>query len=162
MSHSYSWGLAAAWFSLAACAPGELILLGKHQQSAQQVTPEDAGSAATADAGNAPGACEAQKIAFTQATGCLNDGSVEFCLARGDAALEAAVQSIAPSVQAVAGGGRARCDSQSEVLFLFPSRGSDLQVCTAYHGAMTQSAWQQICELSALPAIREIVPTFFE
>ena len=30
--------------------------------------------------------CPEDKIAFTQATGCSNDGSVEFCVASGNAA----------------------------------------------------------------------------
>jgi hypothetical protein len=39
--------------------------------------------------------CRADKLRFTQATGCENDGSVEFCV---PPALEAAVRVIAPTV----------------------------------------------------------------
>ena len=45
------------------------------------------------------GACEPAKLAFTQADGCQNDGSVEFCI---PPSLENTVKAIAPSLRILA------------------------------------------------------------
>jgi hypothetical protein len=55
-------------------------------------------------------------------------------------------------------GGRAGCDLDTEVLCFLDTAG----LCTAYHGALTDEGWQIVCELAALPAVREIVPTWYE
>jgi hypothetical protein len=102
--------------------------------------------------------CPIDKIAFTQDTGCLNDGSVEFCIPAGDPAALAAVQRIAPDVTCMRAGGRARCDTTTEILCLLPTR----KQCTTYHGALPDSRWQTVCDLAALPFVRQIVPTWYE
>lgn len=100
--------------------------------------------------------CRADKLRFTQATGCENDGSVEFCV---PPALEAAVRVIAPTVTCAPGGGRAGCEPATELLCFFPTSGA---ACVAPHGALTDQAWDAVCGLSMLPDVEEIVPTFFE
>ncbi len=103
------------------------------------------------------------KIAFSRESGCQNDGSVEFCVAKGDAALEAAIRRIAPSVTPAGGGaGRARCDTGREVLFFYPTASDDPAVCTARGGALTERAWRELRALAALPEIRAIVATYYE
>lgn len=103
--------------------------------------------------------CRPDKMAFSRERGCENDGSVEFCLPAGDDALLARVQAIAPSVRCAVGGGRARCDTQRELLCLFPTGMAE---CLGRHGALTDEAWARLCALSVLPEIRRIVPTWFE
>jgi hypothetical protein len=105
-----------------------------------------------------PPPCPVDKIAFTQDTGCLNDGSVEFCVPAHDPAALAAVRHIAPDVTCMHAGGRAHCDTTTEILCLLPTR----KQCTAYHGALTDSRWQAVCDLAALPFVRQIVPTWYE
>jgi hypothetical protein len=105
-----------------------------------------------------PPTCPADKITFEQNTGCLNDGSVEFCVPANDLDALAAVREIVPDVQCGSMGGRARCDLDTEVLCLIETRG----MCTAYHGAMTDDGWQTVCKLAAMPFVREIVPTWYE
>lgn len=103
--------------------------------------------------------CPTERLRFTQATGCLNDGSVEFCLPVGDDALLAQVLAIAPTVRSAGGAGRAGCAAPTEQLYFLPTTGAD---CVAHHGAMTDRTWERVCRLAALPQIREIVPTWFE
>ena len=124
---------------------------------------------AAADEPSADGsaACPTGKIAFTQMQGCLNDGSVEFCVIKEDAALAARVRAIAPSVRENARSrGRAGCDLTTEILVLyptpFPASAGEPAVCAGPRGAMTDAAWSQICQLAAQPEIRTIVPTWFE
>jgi hypothetical protein len=102
--------------------------------------------------------CPADKITFTQDTGCLNDGSVEFCVPASDLDALAAVREIAPGARCIQAGGRARCDLDTEVLCMIETRG----MCVAYHGAMTDDGWQTVCDLAALPFVRKIVPTWYE
>ncbi|WP_248360624.1 hypothetical protein [Anaeromyxobacter oryzae] len=109
-----------------------------------------------------PARCATEKLRFTQATGCQNDGSVEFCVARGDATLEAKVRSIAPSVRTGASRGRAGCDPAVETLYFYPTLPDDPSVCTSRHGAVTDRAWQELCRLASLSEIRRIVPTWYE
>lgn len=106
-------------------------------------------------------ACPAQgKIRFAQGQGCQNDGSVELCLPQGDAAVLAQARAIAADLSCAPGGGRAKCDPALELLCLLPTVVGGR--CVALHGALTDAAWGQVCALAALPAVREIVPTFFE
>jgi hypothetical protein len=102
--------------------------------------------------------CPTEKIRFTKATGCRNDGYVEFCLPAQDKKLRAAVKRIAPT--ALDKGGQ-RCDAQTEVLFFLPvevESGS----CVERWGAMTDRAWNQVCALARFPQIRSIRHTIFE
>lgn len=103
--------------------------------------------------------CRPDKMAFSRERGCQHDGSLEFCLPAGDAALLARVQAIAPSVRCAAGRGRAGCDTQREWLCFFPTGMAE---CLGHHGALTDEAWARLCALSLLPEIRRIVPTWFE
>mgnify|MGYP006890127221 FL=1 len=69
------------------------------------------------------------------------------------------VQRIAPSVTCGPGRGRAGCDSTSQDLCFFPT---DASTCAAPHGALTDAAWTQHCQIAALPSVPQIVHTFFE
>ncbi len=102
--------------------------------------------------------CPTSKIAFTQAAGCLNDGSVEFCIPADDPAALASVRSVAPGVTCARAGGRAGCNLDTEVLCFLDTAG----LCTADHNALTDEGWQTVCALAALPIVREIVPTWYE
>lgn len=110
------------------------------------------------------GACTAAaaaKLAFTQATGCSNDGSVEFCAPDGDAGVAAALAAISPTITCAPGGGRARClDAPGQLLCFYPTAVPDQ--CVAQHGALTDAAWADVCAIAALPAITAIVATFYE
>lgn len=104
-------------------------------------------------------ACHSEKFTFTQANGCQGDGSVEFCVAAADAALQARVLQIAPSVRCGPGGGRARCDTATELLCFYPTGDAE---CVILRGALRDAAWQTLCEIAGLDGVRSIVPTFFE
>jgi hypothetical protein len=104
----------------------------------------------------APSRCSIDRISFTQDTGCLNDGSVEFCVPAHDPAALAAVHHIAPDVTCMRAGGRARCDTTTEILCRLPT------TCQDHHGALTDSRWQTVCDLAALPFVRQVVPTWYE
>ncbi len=103
--------------------------------------------------------CPTGKIAFTQAGGCSNDGSNEFCIPKGDAATLMEVKRIAPSVSCGPGRGRAGCDPTGQDLCFLPT---DTSTCTSPHGALTDAAWAQHCQLATLPSVPQIVHTFFE
>ena len=105
------------------------------------------------------GACPTGKIAFTQAAGCSNDGSNEFCIPKGDAATFMEVKRIAATVSCGPGRGRAGCDPARQDLCFFPT---DPSTCTRPHGPLTDAAWAQHCQLATLPAVPQIVHTFFE
>jgi hypothetical protein len=105
-------------------------------------------------------ACPTQELAFTQALGCANDGSVEFCIPDGDAALRDRIKSIAPTVTCAKGGGRAKCNVGDQLLCSLPTQGPPL--CTMQHGALTDEGWYLVCSLAALPEIKQIVHTIFE
>lgn len=100
--------------------------------------------------------CQAAKMAFTQATGCANDGSVELCI---PPVLQHALALIAPTVTCAPGVGRARCDPARELLCQFPT---DATTCAAPHGALTDDAWDTLCGITMLPDVTAIVPTFAE
>jgi hypothetical protein len=100
--------------------------------------------------------CRADKMTFTQANGCANDGSVEFCV---PPVIEHALMLIAPTVHCAVGVGRAGCDPGSQLLCSFPT---DATTCTAPHGGLTDAAWDTLCGVSMLPDVERIVPTIFE
>jgi hypothetical protein len=103
--------------------------------------------------------CPADKISFTQETGCQNDGSIEFCLPADDPAALAAVQRIAPGVTCLQTRGRAGCDLPSQRLCLVETRG----MCRPDAArAMTDAGWRTVCDLAALPFVERIVPTWYE
>ncbi len=108
-----------------------------------------------------PGApCPEHELRFTQATGCRNDGSVEFCLGDADASEKASLLAIAPGLRCARGSsGRAGCDSEREALCLLELDESD---CVARHGAMTHAAFERVCAIARLDAVRAIVPTWYE
>lgn len=101
--------------------------------------------------------CRVEELGFTQANGCGNDGSVEFCI---PPELEHAIALIAPTVTCAPGGGRAQCDPTTELLCAFPT--ADASTCVSTHGALTDAAWATICHLTMLPQVTSIVPTFAE
>lgn len=104
------------------------------------------------------GGCRPEKMTFTQQTGCDNDGSDEFCLPQ---TLVAAVQTINPAVKCGGGTGRAMCDPSVEQLCLFPT--VDAATCVSPPGgALTETGWAELCQISVLPEVRKIVPTLFE
>jgi len=109
--------------------------------------------------GGTPHACRADKIQFSQAKGCMNDGSNEFCLPSADAAVLARVQAIAPKASCGPGSGRAHCAGGVELLCTLPTGPAE---CVAAHGALTDQAWAQHCSLAALPQVKRIVHTWFE
>jgi hypothetical protein len=118
--------------------------------------------ALTADDVAASASCPTKKLAFTKATGCDNDGSVEFCVSAADEALQAKIRAIAPSVEfATVGMGRAKCDMTRELRASFPTRPNVRTECTS-SGHLTNHAWAEICTIAKEPEIRKIVPTFFE
>lgn len=100
--------------------------------------------------------CRADKMTFTQATGCANDGSVEFCV---PPVLQRALSTIAPTVTCAPGRGRAGCDPATQLLCMFPTAGAD---CAAPHGALGDEAWDSLCGVSMLPEVTAIVPTILE
>jgi hypothetical protein len=104
-------------------------------------------------------ACELSKLAFTRETGCRNDGALELCLPREDAALLAEAQALAPGLRAIEGRGRAGCALDTEQLYQLPVGEAE---CTARHGALREEAWLQVCGLSRLAQVRAIVPTWYE
>jgi hypothetical protein len=103
----------------------------------------------------------AEKLAFAQATGCSNDGSVEFCIPDGAPAVRSALAAIAPAITCGPGGGRAGCLASPGLLLCFYPTAVPTE-CVSTHGAMTDAGWANVCALSSLPEISAIVPTFFE
>src|SRR5690349_15399155 len=88
--------------------------------AADPSTPPDASSNEIIVRPPQPLACPTNELAFTQQTGCRNDGYVEFCLPKGDDAALASVTTIAPTVKCFqSGGGRAQCND-SQVICFFP------------------------------------------
>lgn len=145
---SWSAGLCPALVALLACGTSP----NGNAAGSTPGTPPAAASRVTAG-------CPAHKLTFTQATGCRNDGAVEFCVPKEAPAVHAEVKRIAPSAAALASRGRAGCDTATETLFLYPT---DETVCTSRHGALTDAAWEELCRLAALPEIQRIVPTWYE
>lgn len=102
--------------------------------------------------------CPAAKLHFTQATGCQNDGSVELCLPDNPTA-RAAATAIAPGLRCGTGGGRAGCNQPGLLLCSLETAAAQ---CVERHGAMTDATWIRVCKLAALPAVKAIVPTWYE
>lgn len=97
-----------------------------------------------------------EKIQFTRQDACFNDGSVEFCIPKDDAQAINSVEEIAPTVTCFPSGGRARCDTQTEMVCLVSTDA----FCTGQ--TISSEGWQTIQELATLPFIQKIVPTFYE
>jgi hypothetical protein len=102
--------------------------------------------------------CHTEKIAFTRSTGCVNDGSVEFCVPKGDAKLKARLLAISPDITFHPYGGRARCNTTTQELGQYPTR--DGIECRG--DRMTSDTWADMCAIASQRAITQIVPTFFE
>ncbi len=103
--------------------------------------------------------CQSQKISFSQDTGCLNDGSFEFCIPVDDEGVLSAVREIAPNVECTQSRGRAQCDLESQLLCMVTTDG----MCqTEPPETMNDIGWQTTCRLAALPFIQEIVATWYE
>jgi hypothetical protein len=97
---------------------------------------------------------------FTQATGCRNDGSVEFCLPKDEQVVKR-LRALAPELQGPMGSaGRARCDLAREALYFFPTRPG--LECVEQSPALTDAAWGMLCRIAADPAVSRIVPTWYE
>lgn len=134
----------------AACGPGDTV----------DAPSGDAEAADAAPVGHCASG-QPSKIKFTQETGCLNDGFVEFCAPANDATVTSALAAISSAITCEPGGGRAMClASPNLVLCMYPTVVPT--ECVARHGAMTDAAWSDVCAISALPQITEIVPTIFE
>ena len=108
------------------------------------------------------GACPTAEIKFTQATGCTNDGAVEFCIPDGNAAVIAQLKALEKDISCAPGsGGRAGClDAPNLLLCFYPT--SFPQQCETIHGAMTDDTWQDMCAIAALPEITAIVYSIAE
>lgn len=104
---------------------------------------------------------DATKLKFTPESSCANDGSVEFCIPDNDPSLAATLGAISPSVHCAAGGGRANCARTPGLLLCSYPTAFPAQ-CATDHGAMTAEVWGDMCQLSALSQITEIVPTILE
>jgi hypothetical protein len=137
-----------------------LVLLLLLSASCNKLTgghPPKLPDASTPDGDAGGGACPSQKLAFTQATACQNDGSVEFCVSSIDPAEQDQVFGIAPNVQCRPEAGRAGCDPAEEVLCQLPTIGG---VCGAQ--GLSDASWERVCALAQLTFVERIVPTFFE
>lgn len=109
---------------------------------------------------DAPSACAAE-VAFDQAHGCENDGSVEWCIPDNQPALITELQAIEPAIHCAAGGGRAMCSATPGLLLCsYPTAFPDQ--CIASHGAMTDATWADMCAIAAKAEVTAIVPTILE
>lgn len=107
--------------------------------------------------------CDATKIDFTQETGCQNDGSVEFCLPNRKPDVLVAIQAFAPTVYVVGPHtGRVGCDLTTETLAFLPTDWTDSTVCVERHGALTNQAWNTVCEIARQPDVKKIASTWYE
>lgn len=101
------------------------------------------------------------KIKFTRAQSCGNDGSVEWCAPAADTQLAATLTAISPTIHCEPGGGRANCSATPGLLLCSYPTSYPGQCLTAY-GEMTPAVWDDICDVAAQPPITEIVPTILE
>ncbi len=101
------------------------------------------------------------KIKFQQATGCQNDGSVEFCIPDSDPKIQTMLSAISSTIRCSPGGGRANCNATPGLLLCFYPTSFPAE-CESSHGAMTTPTWSDMCSIVAMPEVSEIVPTFFE
>lgn len=154
-------GAVTVFIAAIACSSGTRSD-GTHPGPADSAAPGD--DSASGDATAGPLACTgdtAAKLRFEQPTGCLNDGSVEFCIPADDPQLRATLAAIAPAITCDGGGGRAGClRSPGLLLCTYPTRFPE--ECVAQHGALADAAWSKLCQVAALPQITAIVPTWFE
>lgn len=103
--------------------------------------------------------CRTDKIAFSQATGCKNDGAVEFCLPASDDGALAQVASIDSTIVCVQGvHGRAGCDLKVGQLCQLPIPSTRCSM----EDPMPDALWLTVCRLAALDAVAKIVPTWYE
>ena len=128
--------------------------------SAPPSTAPDAAPAADATIERTCPTGHEEKLRFTIGTACQNDGSVEFCISDGDAALQARVTAISSTIVFSTNGGRAGCHSPGQ--FLSTYKTAFPGQCDAQHGAATKETWADLCAIAALPEVAQIVPTFFE
>jgi len=104
--------------------------------------------------------CDMSKFSFTQESGCVNDGWVEFCAEKAGAPVVTQLRALSPDVQIVEGHiGRAACNEATDYLVSHPVREAD---CTQRYGALTDSAWNTLCALSQVPETKHFVPGFAE
>jgi hypothetical protein len=131
------------------------ILVGCASHAPEPATP--AGPHPTEVPATSAGSCPTEKLAFTRATACQNDGSVEFCLPRDEQVVQR-VRALAPELQGpIGGGGRARCDLTKESLYFFPMPEGCRET-----GELPQETWDRLCRVAADPAVARIVPTWYE
>ncbi len=109
--------------------------------------------------------CRSEKFVgpvVTQATGCENDGAMDFCLPRGDLALQAQVAALYPNIVCFNGSqsrGRAECDALGdEVLCLYKISRPEC----ASRSAMTDAGWDRFCGFTQLDVVERIAPTWYE
>jgi hypothetical protein len=104
--------------------------------------------------------CDMSKFSFTQESGCVNDGWVEFCAAKTGAPVVSSLRAISSDLSILEGLiGRAGCDEMNEYLLQQPLQASD---CTTAHGALTPQAWNKLCALSQVPETKHFVPGWAE
>lgn len=132
-----------------------VLLGGCASHSPEPVPPVD--SSPPEEPAPPAGSCPTGKLAFTQANGCQNDGSVELCLPRDEQVVQR-VRALAPELQGpIGGGGRARCDLSKEDLYFFPMPEGCRET-----GELPEETWARICRVAADPAVARIVPTWYE
>jgi hypothetical protein len=114
--------------------------------------------AASGTSSEGPSRCPTDKITFTQAEGCFNDGSVEFCIPAHDPEALQTVLTIAPQTTCIQAGGRARCNVNTELLCMVDTQ----KMCLRMESPISEAGWQTICDLAQLSFIRQVVPTWYE
>jgi hypothetical protein len=113
---------------------------------------------AGAGGGTASPECRVDKVSFSQATGCQNDGFVEFCLPANDNAALSQVMSIDATIVCHQGSrGRADCKPETEQLCQLPTHSQ-----CPIEGPMPDALWLDVCRLAAVDAVAKIVPTWYE
>ncbi|MBA3820414.1 MAG: hypothetical protein H0X17_16095 [Deltaproteobacteria bacterium] len=118
-------------------------------------TSPDATTLARCSTGDTP------EIKFAQPDACANDGGVEFCAPDNDPALLSTLASISSAITCAPGGGRARCTASPGLLLCSYPTAVPIE-CVTPHGAMTDPAWADLCEIAALPQVTAIVHTIYE
>jgi hypothetical protein len=149
-----------SFVALCSCyvAPAEMPEPGAPEQQQQVETPQVEAPQPVADTPFI--ACDMAKFSFTQESGCVNDGWVEFCAEKAGAPVLTALRALAPDVSIVEGQiGRAGCNEATEYLVSQPVREAD---CKAKYGALTDSAWNTLCALSQVKETKHFVPGFAE
>jgi hypothetical protein len=138
---------------------------GSSQADAEEASSPDAAPSVEASSDSSwmsdSSSCRADKIHFTQQTGCQNDGTYEFCIPTAALCTDclARVQAIAADAIVSGSGGIAGCDASTQQLCMVPTSPAT-QRCEAPNGAMTDAAWAQVCALAGLPFVPAVYPTF--